>query len=203
MRQIAGDGRNASGEREFTRSETRQEFRWSAESLGDFRYGGYELICRSPYGTNSRKCTGGASGTQKSASHAEAESSCRRHSAASLEKISKGWKNAFEKAARGLRNDSGECGSVDFVTESDYRAFKLKQSESVVKRFLKAAPLAGRKAYTQVINAGLDANILIEKGIPTITFDAGNHHAHDLNEYVHIPRYLQACELAIALAIAE
>ncbi|MBC8205667.1 MAG: M20/M25/M40 family metallo-hydrolase [Kiritimatiellaeota bacterium] len=128
---------------------------------------------------------------------------CRSHSVASLNKISTVWKNAFETAARGLKNDAGECGSVDFVMESDYRAFKLKQSEPVVKRFLQAAPKAGRKAYTQVINAGLDANILNEKGIPTITFDAGNHHAHDLNEYVDIPRYLEACFLAVALATAE
>ena len=38
----------ASGQGEFTRSDTRQEFRWLAEILGDFRYRGYELICRSP-----------------------------------------------------------------------------------------------------------------------------------------------------------
>lgn len=125
---------------------------------------------------------------------------CRSHSAASLEKISKVWKTAFEKAARELKNDAGECGSVEFITASDYRSFKLKQSEPVVQRFLKAAPLAGRKAYTQVISAGLDANILNEKGIPTITFDAGNHHAHDLNEYVDLPRYLEACKLTVALA---
>ncbi len=31
------------------RSATRQESRWLAESLGDFRYRGYELIGRSPY----------------------------------------------------------------------------------------------------------------------------------------------------------
>lgn len=128
---------------------------------------------------------------------------CRSHSAASLEKISKVWKTAFEKAARGLKNDAGECGSVEFIMESDYRAFKLKNSEPVVKRFMKAAPKAGRKAYTQVISAGLDANILNEKGIPTVTFDAGNHHAHDLNEYVDIPRYLEACKLAVVLATAE
>jgi len=128
---------------------------------------------------------------------------CRSHSPASLQKISKVWKNAFEKAARELKNDKGECGSVEFITDSDYRSFKLKTSEPVVKRFLKAAPLANRKAYTQVINAGLDANILNEKGIPTITFDAGNHHAHDLNEYVDISRYLEACFLAVALATAE
>ena len=128
---------------------------------------------------------------------------CRSHSAASLKKISNVWKNAFEKAARELKNDAGECGSVDWITASDYRAFKLKTSEPVVTRFLKAAPQAGRRAYTQVIDAGLDANILNEKGIPTLTFDAGNHHAHDLNEYVDIRRYLEACQLAIALAIAE
>ncbi|MCF7837143.1 MAG: M20/M25/M40 family metallo-hydrolase [Candidatus Marinimicrobia bacterium] len=127
---------------------------------------------------------------------------CRSHSAASLDKISKVWKTAFEQAARELKNDAGESGSVAFEAFSDYRAFKLKMSEPVVKRFLKAAPQAGRKACTQVINAGLDANILNEKGIPTLTFDAGNHHAHDLNEYVDIARYLEACQLAIVLATA-
>jgi len=128
---------------------------------------------------------------------------CRSHSATTLEKISKVWKTAFETAARELKNDKGDCGSVDFITESDYRSFKLKKSEPVVKRFLQAAPLAGRTAATQVINAGLDANILNENGIPTLTFDAGNHHAHDLNEYVDIPRYLEACKLATVLATKE
>ena len=128
---------------------------------------------------------------------------CRSHSLASLNKISNVWKTSFEKAAHGLKNDAGVCGSVEFMMENDYWAFKLKQSEPVVQRFLKAAPKAGRRAYTQVINAGLDANILNEKGIPTVTFDAGNHHAHDLNEYVDIPRYLEACFLAVALATAE
>jgi hypothetical protein len=42
------DKPKASGERELARSGTRPEFRWSAQSLGDFRYGGYELTCRSP-----------------------------------------------------------------------------------------------------------------------------------------------------------
>jgi tripeptide aminopeptidase len=128
---------------------------------------------------------------------------CRSHNPASLKKISNVWKTAFEKAARDLKNNQGECGSVGFCTASDYRSFKLNVSEPVVKRFLKAAPLAGRQATTEVISAGLDANILNEKGIPTVTFDAGNHHAHDLNEYVDIPRYLEACKLATALATED
>jgi tripeptide aminopeptidase len=124
----------------------------------------------------------------------------RSHNPASLKKISDVWKKAFEKAACELKNNQGECGAVEFSTASDYRSFRLKTGEPVVKRFLKAAPLAGRKAYTERISAGLDANILNEKGIPTITFDAGNHNAHDTNEYVDIPRYLEACELATLLA---
>lgn len=125
---------------------------------------------------------------------------CRSHSPASLKKISKVWKTAFEKAARELKNAAGESGSVEWIEESDYRAFKLKKSDPAVKRFLNAAPAAGREATVEIINAGLDANILNEKGIPTVTFDAGNDHAHSLNECVHIPRYLEGCRLAVALA---
>jgi tripeptide aminopeptidase len=125
---------------------------------------------------------------------------CRSHNPASLRKISSVWKTAFEKAASTLKNNKGECGSVNFITASDYRSFRLKKSAPVVQRFLRAAPLAGRAADVEVINAGLDANILNEKGIPTVTFDAGNFHAHDLNEYVEIPRYLEACKLATVLA---
>ena len=100
-------------------------------------------------------------------------------------------------------NAALEFGTVDFTVLSDYRSFRLKNSEPVVQRFLKAAPQAGRRAKTQVIDAGLDANILNENGIPTITFDAGNHHAHDLNEYVDISRYLEACKLSLILATMD
>ena len=128
---------------------------------------------------------------------------CRSHSPASLKKISKVWKSTFEQAASELKNSAGECGSVEWIEESDYRSFKLKKSEPVVQRFLRAAKLAGRKAEVEVINAGLDANILNEKGIPTVTFDAGNDHAHSLNECVNLPRYLNGCKLAVALPTAE
>ncbi len=128
---------------------------------------------------------------------------CRSHSPSALEKISRVWKSAFEKAARELNNAAGECGSVDFIEDSDYRSFKLKKSDPAVQRYLKAAPKAGRPAAVQTISAGLDANILNENGIPTVTFDAGNDHAHSLDECVHIPRYLEACRLAVALATEE
>ena len=128
---------------------------------------------------------------------------CRSHRATSLAKISKIWKRAFKQAASELKNNTDECGSVEWIEESDYRSFKLNKSEPVVQRFLQAAKLAGRQAEVEVINAGLDANILNEKGIPTITYDAGNDHAHSLDECVNLPRYLNGCQLTVALATAE
>lgn len=128
---------------------------------------------------------------------------CRSHHPDALDHIMNTYHAAFEKAASELTNSAGECGSVEFSDESDYRSFLLDETEPVVQRFLKAAPLAGRKPKVEVINAGLDANILNEKGIPTLTFDAGNYDAHALTEYVEIPRYLEACELAVALATVK
>lgn len=125
---------------------------------------------------------------------------CRSHSRTALERITRTWREAFHTAAAHTRNRDGECGSVEWNADNDYPAFRLKKSEPVVQRFLHAAPRAGRAAEVEIIPAGLDANILNKKGIPTLTFDAGNHHAHDLKEYVHIPRYLQACELLLHLA---
>ncbi len=128
---------------------------------------------------------------------------CRSHNPASLEKICTVWKTAFETAAGELKNSSGRSGSVEWIEESDYRAFKLAESEPAVQRFLQAARIAGRKAETEIISAGLDANILNEKGIPTVTYDAGNDHAHSLDECVNIPRYIDGCELTLALATGE
>lgn len=125
---------------------------------------------------------------------------CRSHDARFLAQITKVYRQAFEKAGRSLANCKGQRGAARFVVESDYRAFRLKENVPVVKHFLKAAARIGRQPGLEIINAGLDANILNEKGIPTITFGAGNYHAHALNEYVNIPEYLAACRLAVAIA---
>jgi tripeptide aminopeptidase len=50
------------------------------------------------------------------------------------------------------------------------------------------------------VDGGLDANYMNQKGIPTITLGAGQHHPHTVNEYVDIKEYITGCELALALA---
>jgi len=125
---------------------------------------------------------------------------CRSHSQDSLEKISKVWKTAFENAAREVINEAGEQGSIDWKLEHDYPSFKLENDEPVIQRFLDVAEKIGQKRSLTLMNAGLDANTLNKKGIPTLSFGAGCKNAHSLNELVELPRFFASCELIIALA---
>jgi tripeptide aminopeptidase len=50
------------------------------------------------------------------------------------------------------------------------------------------------------IDGGLDANWLNRRGLPTITFGAGQHSPHTEEEYVQVDEYLDGCRLAVALA---
>jgi tripeptide aminopeptidase len=65
---------------------------------------------------------------------------------------------------------------------------------------VKVAKALGLKPKLTSVDGGLDANYMNQKGIPTITLGAGQHHPHTVNEYVDIKEYITGCELALALA---
>ena len=125
---------------------------------------------------------------------------CRSHSQDSLEKISKVWETAFENAADEVTNEAGEHGSIDWELAHDYPSFKLENDEPVIQRFSDVAERIGQKRGLVLMSAGLDANTLNKKGLPTLTFGAGGKHAHSLNEIVELPYFFATCELIIALA---
>ncbi len=51
-----------------------------------------------------------------------------------------------------------------------------------------------------MVDGGVDANWLNARGLPTVTFGAGQHRAHTVEEYVDVREYLDGCRLAVALA---
>lgn len=120
---------------------------------------------------------------------------CRSHSPAFLEEIIMVYKTAFQTAAQKAQNDDGQCGSVQFSTLSDYRAFRLDPSEPCVQIAKEAVKATGRTPNPLVMDAGLDANNFNEKGLPTVTLGAGTHHFHQTDEYVEIDEYLAACQV--------
>jgi tripeptide aminopeptidase len=41
---------------------------------------------------------------------------------------------------------------------------------------------------------------MVRHKIPMVTFGAGQHHIHTVEEYVDVPMFLEGCRMALALA---
>lgn len=129
--------------------------------------------------------------------HVRAE--VRSHSSRFRERILANWRKAFEKAADRVVSVDGTRGSVAWNDELKYESFRLSRSAPVVRAGTKAIRNMGQAPEFVVGNGGLDANWLVANGIPTVTFGCGQHGIHTVNERLHIPSYLAACDLAAQL----
>lgn len=124
----------------------------------------------------------------------------RSHSLPFLDRMTRAWERAFEKAARAVRNDTEECGRVEFQAVREYLPFRIPVSHPAVRAACNAVEALGRTPRKAVINGGLDANPLNERGLPTVTLGAGQHGAHTVDEYVDIEEFLTACSLLPEIA---
>ncbi|MBI3410278.1 MAG: M20/M25/M40 family metallo-hydrolase [Planctomycetes bacterium] len=124
---------------------------------------------------------------------------CRSHDSKFNRAITAAYRDAFQNAARKIKNASGKHAKIRFATRRDYYPFKLKESSLVVRIAADAAKRAGWDADLRITNGGLDANWLTRHGIPTITFGAGQNNIHTVEEYVHVPDFLEGCRYALSL----
>lgn len=118
---------------------------------------------------------------------------CRSHCPVFLERIIEVYRSCFEEAAASIMNEAGQCGRVEFWTNSEYRAFRLNRSEPCVQVAERAIRAVGLEPNPLVMDAGLDANNFNEKGFPVVTLGAGAHHFHTVDEYVDLAEYQTAC----------
>lgn len=133
--------------------------------------------------------------------HVQLRGEARSHDLRFVKKISAAYRNALKSAARQVRNDRGRTAKVRFQSRLDYYPFRLQATAAVVRQALAAAKGIGLEPTLRITNGGLDANWMVRHGIPTVTFGAGQNHIHSIGEYVEIPRFLDACRLALALAL--
>jgi tripeptide aminopeptidase len=124
----------------------------------------------------------------------------RSHDARFLKQITKAYRDAFTKARDKVKDHKGRPARLEFRARLDYHSFRLREGSHVVKHALAAARAAGCEPKTKVGNGGLDANWLVRKGVPTVTFGAGQHNIHTTDEYVDLPQFYQGCAMALALA---
>ena len=89
---------------------------------------------------------------------------------------------------------------MKFTSKPSYPSFNLEEDTPAVEHAKRAVQSLGLKPTTIFSNGGLDANWLVRRGVPTVTFGAGQYEIHTIKEYINLPEYLQGCRLAIALA---
>ena len=70
----------------------------------------------------------------------------------------------------------------------------------MVQRAAAAVEAIGREPNLRVTNGGLDANWMVQHGIPTVTFGAGQNEIHTVKEWVDLTEFERGCALAVRLA---
>lgn len=119
------------------------------------------------------------------------------------ETIAAAWRDAFERARKEVTDVEGRTAEVELASERAYPSFTLAEDSPAVVRARRAAEAIGLEPHTELSSGGLDANWLVEHGIPTVTFGAGQAEIHTLDEYVDLPEFARGCRMAVALATLE
>ena len=117
-----------------------------------------------------------------------------------IEEITDRYENAFDDAAREMTNDQGQMARVEFDAHLDYRPFELPPDCPAVSLAREAARRSGWEPGLMMAEGGMDANWLVQRGVPTITFGVGQRNVHSSDEYVELSDFLRACHYAVALA---
>lgn len=127
----------------------------------------------------------------------------RSHDPVFRKKIVDSYRDAFERAAREVQSADGKTGRVTFRSELKYESFCLATDAPLVKTAMSAIAAIGLTPATRIGNGGLDANWMTAHGLPTVTLGCGQQDIHTANETLHIPRFLDACRIALSLATAS
>jgi tripeptide aminopeptidase len=114
--------------------------------------------------------------------------------------ITEAFKRAFTKAASQVKDDQGAPARAEFESRVDYYPFRLPDESPVVLHARRAAQSIGLVPTTIFSHGGLDANWLARHGLPTVTFGAGQHEIHTVNEFVDLNEFADGCRMAVALA---
>lgn len=124
----------------------------------------------------------------------------RSSDAAFASQITAAYRAAFEKAAAAVKDVKGEAATAKFAAHVSYPPFKLAESDAVIAHAKRAATAIGLSPTCHFSNGGLDANWLVQHGVPAVTLGAGQYEIHTVHEYVELPEFIQGCQLAVALA---
>jgi tripeptide aminopeptidase len=173
-------------------------------AIADLVAGGWHglVVKGNRTGTSNIGIVSGGDATNVVAPELAIKAEVRSHDPEFRKEIIAAYKTAFEKAAKSLKNDAGATGRIEFNVFEKYESFRIAEDSPVVQTAMRAIALAGKTPAIRTTNGGLDANWLTARGFPTVTLGCGQQDVHTVAESLHIPSYLDACRIALALATA-
>ena len=128
------------------------------------------------------------------------QAEARSHDSTFRQQIVAAWRDAFETATDSVTNAGGQYGSLKFVEDVRYDAFRIDDNSPCVLAAKTASEEVGLKPIAQICDGGLDANWLAVHGYPAVTMGCGQHEIHTVKERLCLPEYLAACKVGLKLA---
>tara|TARA_S200000501_G_scaffold378381_1_gene440675 strand:+ start:9003 stop:10193 length:1191 start_codon:yes stop_codon:yes gene_type:complete len=117
-----------------------------------------------------------------------------------VSEITDAYEKSFNDVCNSYSNSEGDKPKLIFKRHTDYYSFNLDTSEKVISLAKEKLSTLGLDSKEVKISGGFDANWLVKKDIPTITYGAGHNLCHTVNEYIEIEDYYNACKLSLLLA---
>ncbi|QDU40568.1 Peptidase T [Maioricimonas rarisocia] len=153
-------------------------------------------------GTSNIGFVSGGAATNVVMNHVVLRAEARSHKPQFRRKIVNEFRKAFERAARNTTSADGQTGQVQISVRDKYEAFRMPKTSPCVKTALAAVAKAGMEPQTRIVNGGLDANWMYAHGLPTVTLGCGQAGIHTVEETLHIPSFLAACQVGVLVASA-
>jgi len=133
----------------------------------------------------------------------ELRAEARSHDPAFRRRIVRAFEQAFQKAARSVRNREGVAGKVSIDGQLHYESFKLPDDDPSTLAAETAIRAEGGEPLRAVSNGGLDANWMTARGIPTVTLGCGQVNPHMTEERLDLGQFHLARRIALRLAGAQ
>jgi tripeptide aminopeptidase len=154
-------------------------------------------------GTSNFGVIHGGSATNVVTDRVEIKAEARSHDRKFRERIVHEMEQAFNKAAKEVRNIDGHAGRVTIDGRLDYEAFHLGMKEPSVQVAVAALAAEGLQPDYVIANGGLDANWLTAHGVPTVTLGCGQNEIHTVKEWLDLDQFAAACRIALRIATAK
>ena len=154
------------------------------------------------HGTSNVGYIFGGEATNVVTDHVALKAEARSHDPKFRKRIIREMEQAFQRAAKEVRNVNGKCGKVKIDGHLDYESFLLKPNEPCVQIADQAIRSIGQQPQHAITNGGVDANWLTAHGIPAVTLGCGQKYQHTVSELLDVAEFESACRIGLRLATA-